>query len=679
MTQPASMRTMCPMNCHPTLCGMKVTVSDNKLIRIEGDPDNPDSRGFLCGRGRAAHEILDNPKRLTSPLLRDRRTNTDWREVTWDEAIDHMASKLKHIEPHEFGIWLGHGALASDYGTRISGQVSKRFAQMRGAQWWHPAMVCWALGGFGLGLTGVTQVNTKEDMGNHSDLIILWGANIASQPNTAPHIKAAKARGAYVVTIDVRIAEAAARADEVNMVKAGTDAALALAMMHVIIGEKLYDQEFVSAHTIGFEALAKHVEAFTPQWAQDQTGLQAEVITKLARRYATTRRACIVVGGSSLHKDSHGWQAARAIACLPALTGKVGIKGGGLGERHGGTTFGQGLNPIEYEHGNQCASVIPNQMAAMLEAFADGRVKALFLGGTNALSSFADSHALAKGLEKLDLIVCHDLFSSDTIREYADVVLPGTAWVEQLGCKMTHTHLYLMEKVLEPPAQCGSTTQIFKDLSTKLGLADFFPWDNDESMIDAIIDHPSTGHATVSSLRSDGGIRALNVSQVGHPTLAFDTPSGHIEFLSEVAQSFGLPGLPVYESKKSQTWPLAFRQGRTLNHFHAFYDHGQALPTLKKRGGKPTLWMAEADAHARGISNGDAIRVFNDRGSLLATAYVTDRIGNGNVWMRDGWRGINNLVSRARVIPDESVDLFGYGAGQSAYEAHVEVENASND
>ena len=112
---------------------MKVTVSDNKLIRIEGDPDNPDSRGFLCGRGRAAHEILDNPKRLTTPLLRDRRTNTDWREVTWDEAIDHIASKLKHIEPHEFGIWLGHGALASDYGTRISGQISKRFAQMWGA------------------------------------------------------------------------------------------------------------------------------------------------------------------------------------------------------------------------------------------------------------------------------------------------------------------------------------------------------------------------------------------------------------------------------------------------------------------------------------------------------------------------------------------------------------------
>ena len=196
-------------------------------------------------------------------------------------------------------------------------------------------MICWGLGGFGVGLTGALKVNTKEDMAENSRMIVLWGANIASQPNTARHIISARRRGAKVITIDVRRTEAAAQSDEVLLIQPGTDAALALAVMHVIISEKLYDAAFISSHTTGFEELSRHVLPFAPAWGAAETGLEANQIISFARAYASTRPAMILLGGSSMHKGANGWNAARAISCLPGLTGDFGLPGGGLGPRHG--------------------------------------------------------------------------------------------------------------------------------------------------------------------------------------------------------------------------------------------------------------------------------------------------------------------------------------------------------
>ena len=674
MAPEKTVRTMCPMNCHPTLCGMQVTIKGEELLKVTGDPDHPDSRGFLCLRGRASQEIIGNPKRLLQPLLRSQRGTDTWQSVSWDEAMDHITTKLKAIAPEEFGIWLGHGDAATNYGTRLGGLLSRRFAHLYGAQWWHPAMICWGLGGFGLGLTGVLEVHTKEDLSAHSDLIILWGSNIASQPNTAPHLKDAQKRGARIILIDIRDSEAKSLADQVIRIKPGTDAALALSLMHVLIGENWVDHDHVAQHTIGFEALQAHVRPFTPEWGAEQTGITAGTIHALAQEYAATRRAMILLGGSSMHKSKNGWQAARAVACLPALTGKLGIPGGGLGPRHGASSHGQALNSILPEQGNACKTVIPNQMSAMTEAFSEGKIKALLLSGTNMRSSFADTERLAKGLEKVDLIVCHDLFASDTIREFADIVLPATAWLEQLGCKMTHTHLYLMDHFLPAPGDTHSLSGLLQDLSGRLGVADFFPWDSDEGMINSVINHPSTHHATVADLRADGGKRALRISHHAYPDHRYPTPSGKVEFYSEQAKALGLPPLPVYEPlAESKAHSLIFRQGRTLSHFHSFYDHGQALPSLKKHNRQPALWLAPADAKIRGIADQEAIRIFNERGSFEAEAHVTDKIPPGTVWMHDGWAGINRLTSGAASLPDAAVDLFPFSAGQSAFDASVNV------
>jgi len=189
-----------------------------------------------------------------------------------------------------------------------------------------------------------------------------------------------------------------------------------------------------------------------------------------------------------------------------------------------------------------------------------------------------------------------------------------------------------------------------------------------------VINHPSTHHATIADLRADGGKRALRISHHAYPDHRYPTPSGKVEFYSEQAKALGLPPLSVYEPLAgSEAHPLIFRQGRTLSHFHSFYDHGQALPSLKKHNRQPALWLAPADAKIRGIADQEAIRIFNERGSFEAEAHVTDKIPPGTVWMHDGWAGINRLTSGAASLPDAAVDLFPFSAGQSAFDASVNV------
>jgi anaerobic selenocysteine-containing dehydrogenase len=673
-----TVRTMCPMNCHPTLCGMLVDVEDGRLLGVRGDPDNPDSQGFLCVRGQASKEIIGNPGRLLHPLVRDRREDGAWRRASWDEALERIVGAMRRAGPRAVGAWSGHGLFSNNYGTRIGSHLLRRFASFYGCQWWNPTMICWGLGAFGVGLTGPLETSTKEDMGAHANLVLLWGANLASQPNTGRHLAAARRRGAHVATIDVRETEAAGQSDEVLVIRPGTDAALALAMMHVIIGEGLTDRRFVEDHTVGLDRLTAHVRALSPAWAEPITGIPAGRIAALARRYATTRPATILLGGSSMHKGAGGWQGARAVTCLPALTGNLGIAGGGLGPRHGGASHGQALRDITAQDRRPPGEYVPSQMPRVTEALGDGRVRVLLLFGTDMLSSFADAERLAEGMARADLVVSHDLFWNDTARRFADVLLPGTAWLEELGCKSTNTHLYLMPKALEPPGETRSATWLMRELARRLELpAEFFPWADEAGILDAILDHPATGHATVAALAAEGGIRPLRVSHVAHPDLRFPTPSGKIELYSERAERLGLPALPVYEPlPDGGRYPLAFRQGRTLAQFHGFYDHGRALPSLARLEPEPELWIAPADAEARALPDGAPIRIWNDRGEMRARARVTARVPAGTVWMRDGWTGINRLTSGAPALPDEAVDAFHFSAGQSAFDARVEVAPA---
>jgi anaerobic selenocysteine-containing dehydrogenase len=443
--------------------------------------------------------------------------------------------------------------------------------------------------------------------------------------------------------------------------------------MHVMIEEKRYHHEFIAQHTVGFEALAAQVREYSPAWAAAVTGIAAERIVSLARRYAEARPAMIVLGGSSMHKGDNSWQASRAIACLPALTGNLGIPGGGFGPRHGSASHGQALATITAEDRRPPGHYIANQMSQVTAALCEERVRVLLLFGTNMLSSFADTEQVATGLRRTELVVSYDIFMNDTARRYADVILPSTAWLEELGCKATNTHLYLMEQVLPAPGETRPLSQILQGLARRLGLHDFYPWDSPEAVINALLDHPCTGHATVATLRQRGGIAPLQVSHVAYPDFQFHTPSGKVEFFSARAQTLGLPALPVYEEPAPPAYSLTLCDGRTLTQFHSFYDHGQALPTLAKVDPEPYLWISPDDAAARGLHDDEAIRIYNERGTFDARARVTDHIPQGTVWMRDGWEGLNRLTAGQSVLPDAAVDLFGFSAGQATFAAGVEV------
>ena len=372
-----------------------------------------------------------------------------------------------------------------------------------------------------------------------------------------------------------------------------------------------------------------------------------------------------------MHKGANGWHAARAISCLPGLTGDFGLPGGGLGPRHGAQSAG--FRNLSAPERRPPGSYVPNQMPDITEALSSGRLKVLLLLGTNMLSSFADAGRVADGLDKAEMVVCVDLFMNETARRFADVVLPGTAWLEELGFKVTNTHLYLMERALEREGETRPIYEILGSLAASLGLADFFPWGSVEEVLDGILDHPTTGHATVAKLRAAGGFLPLRVPAVAYADRKFESPSGKIEFYSSQAEGLGLPPLPVHKVDKTSPYPLALTFGRTLTHFHSFYDEGRALPSLAKHNTAPQLWISRSDADARQLANGDAIKIYNERGEFGAKAHITDDVPPGVVWIRDGWVGLNHLTSGDAVLTGDALTLFPFSVGQSGYSAQIEV------
>jgi anaerobic selenocysteine-containing dehydrogenase len=676
--------TMCPMNCLPTQCGMTVEVEENKLLSLKGDVNNPDSQGFLCIRGRATHEIFENPKRLVSPLRRvGERGENRWEPCSWDDAYAMIVAAIKQTQPERVGLWRGHGI-----GTTgpTGNTLVTRFGLLGGFQQWATAIVCWAMGGYGLGLTGALKTNTKEDMASNARTIVLWGATLASQPDLAPHLIKARKRGAYVLHIDTRRTEASHHADDVFLLPPGTDAALALALAHTIVQEELYDQAFIDGYTLGFAQFATHIQPYTPEWAATITGIEPERIRALARRYATQSPAMIVLGGSSMFKHQHGWEPARAISCLPALTGQLGIAGGGLGPRHGASPESTGYADVLADVVRKMPgkAAIPSHMTTITEAFTRGQLDVLLVLGSNMLSMFADTNELARGLAQVKLIVSYDLFMNATARRFADLVLPATAWLEDSGLKQTATHIYLMEQALTPEGECRSLVTLLRELALMLNIANVFPWHDEEDYVNAFLAAQKTetgAPLTVDILRQHGGYWQKNdLSHIAYQEHRFPTPSTKIEFWSERARLAGLSPLPSYTVPEGDEYPLRFCQGRTLTAFHSFFDEGQALPTLARANAGPQLWIHPQDAQKRQISSGASIIIANKRGHFEATASVTEDILPGVVWMRDGWVGVNRVTSGAPIVSLIANDIVpGIPGGQAAYDAWVEVRKKETE
>ncbi|MDO8490611.1 MAG: molybdopterin-dependent oxidoreductase, partial [Dehalococcoidia bacterium] len=677
-------RTMCGIWCHPTMCGMEVEVRDGRVVNVRGDHTNPDSKGFLCIRGQSAPEIVHSPHRLRRPLLR--RDGDKWETITWEQALDLIAERMIAAGRERVGLWVAHGAQQNGLGVRLA----NRFSNMYGCQRWLGAIFCWGFGAAGLALTGILNVHTKEDLAANSRYVLLWGANFAGQPHTARNVMAAKKRGARLATIDCRVSEAARQSDDVLLVRPGTDAALALAMIHVIIAEGLHDTAFIEQHTVGFAELAEHVRDKTPEWAASITGVSPADIREMARAYATTKPAVLVVGASSMAKSANGWLSTRAISCLPALTGNLGIPGGGIGPRHAAACSGDGLADITAPETRPPGDYFRQQMSYLPEAVSEGKLRVLLILGSNLLSMFPDSSRLEETLRGLDLVVTHDLFLTETTRRVAHLALPGTSWLEEQGVRCTNTYVHLMEQALEPVGEARSNTWVLKEMARRLGIDGFYPWRDHEDVINALLRHPATGGVTVSDLRCQGGRAPLAISHVAYPDFKFHTPSGKVEFWSQRCVEMGLPPLPEYHPPKadetlrsqqslSPRYPLVLRTGRSIGHFHSFYDEGRAVSTLARLNPVPVVWIHPSDAGKRGVKDGDDVTARNERGEFRAQARVTADVLPGVVWLRSGWFGMNRVTSAERTLPDHIVDGTGwlpFPFGQASYEALVEVTPA---
>jgi anaerobic selenocysteine-containing dehydrogenase len=381
-----------------------------------------------------------------------------------------------------------------------------------------------------------------------------------------------------------------------------------------------------------------------------------------------------------MYKHRHGWQPGRAIATLPALTGQLGLAGGGLGPRHRAFPTGDHLADLTALDRRAEGPWVPSHMPSIARLIRDGNLDVLLTAGTDMLSSFSDAGAMERDLERVGLIVAYDIFANDTIRRVADIVLPGTVWLEDLGIKDTATHIYLMDRALEPAGECRPLIAILRDLADRLAIRDFFPWGSLEDYMNALLAPQQEGALTVARLRETGGMAERSrLSHVPYRDGGYATPSGKVEFYSERAKSLGLPALPDYSppARDDAAFPLEFRQGRVLTAFHSFYDNGRALPALARAEPHAELWIHPADADPRGITAGRRVELTNGRGRFEAVARVTEDILPGVVWARDGWPGLNTLTSgEACLTPEASEGLDPrIPGGQSAYDARVEVRS----
>ncbi|PYM71669.1 MAG: hypothetical protein DME10_15375 [Candidatus Rokuibacteriota bacterium] len=323
---------------------------------------------------------------------------------------------------------------------------------------------------------------------------------------------------------------------------------------------------------------------------------------------------------------------------------------------------------------------VPSHMSSIAQLIREGGLDVLLTAGTDMLNSFSDAASIERDLEKVGLIVAYDLFANDTTRRVADIVLPGTVWLEDIGIKETATHLYLMEKALEPAGQARPLISVLRELASRLDIMDFFPWADLEAYVDALLAPQRGGDLTVARFRDMGGIAERSrLSHVPYQSGGYATPSRRVEFYSERAIALGLPAMPGYTTPAPDTGPpahpLEFRQGRVLTAFHSFYDNGRALPMLARAEPHAEIWIHPADASPRGIADGRRIELSNDRGRFEGVARVTEDVLPGVVWARDGWPGLNGLTSgEACLTPEASEGLDPrIPGGQSAYEARVEA------
>ncbi|HEV7428650.1 MAG TPA: molybdopterin oxidoreductase family protein [Thermoanaerobaculia bacterium] len=680
-------RAVCPHDC-PDTCLMLVTVEDGRAVRIAGDPDHPMTQGFLCTKVSKYLERTYHPDRLAYPQIRvGAKGEGRFRRATWDEATSLIAERLHAIIASADG---SQAILPYSYaGTMglVQGEgMASRFFRRIGASFLDRT-ICSNAGGEAFALTYGAKIGTDPEAVPEARLVLLWGTNtLTSNPHLWPFIRRARDNGARVICIDPLRTRTAAASDEHIAIRPGTDAALALAMMHVLFRDGLEDRQYLDEMTLGWQKLRDRVLAdYSPERVAKICRLPIETIERLGTLYGTTRPTFIRLN-YGLQRHAGGGSAVRAISLLPAITGAWNDAGGGCQLSSSGT-FEMNTAAMERtDLGNHSARTINmTRLGEALTETNDPPVKALIIHNSNPGSIAPDRETVLRGLRRDDLFtVVLEHFQTDTA-DYADVLLPATTQLEHDDLHKAYGHLYATynKRSIEPLGEALPNSEIFRRIAAAMHLDYPELRESDEELMRAAL--TGTGEimngVTFEALREHGSVR-LNVPS---PHLPFrrgakvPTPSGRIEIESQQVADLGLDPLPVYiapyESEErapelARRFPLALISPPAHEFLNSSFVN---VASLRRSAGKPTLEIHADDAQARSIADGARVKIFNDRGTFTADAVVTDRVRPGVVSAQSVWWG--RLTSDgANANQTTSQALTDIGRGATFYDNLVEVK-----
>jgi anaerobic selenocysteine-containing dehydrogenase len=677
-------KVVCPHDC-PDTCVAVVKVENGRAVSIGGDPDHAFTQGFLCAKVNQYLDRVYSPDRILHPLKRaGKKGEGKFEQISWDEALDTIATNFKRVIRETGPQSILPYSYAGNSGMIHYGSLDRRFFASLGASLLDRT-ICASAGFEGYKAVMGATIGFDPEKVTNAKLIIAWGANIiSSNVHLWPFVEEARKKGARLVVIDPYRSKTAEKADQHIAPLPGTDGALALAMMHVLFRDNLIDQDYVTKYTTGVDGLKARAMEWSPVRAAVETGLRAETIESLAREYGTTRPAAIRIN-YGLNRAAGGGNAVRLITCLPALVGDWRHVGAGIQLSSSGT-YAQNTaaltRPEMVPEGTRTLNM--SSLGEALDPSLDPPVKALYVYNSNPVAVAPDQNGVLRGFAREDLFVAvHELFKTDTV-DWADIVLPATTVLEHTDILKSYGHLHLAinRPAIAPLGECRSNTEVFRQLAERMGLSDPRLFDSDESLMEQAFNwsHPRLSGISIERLNKETSVR-LNVPEDWAPFAEgnFPTPSGKCEFYSEAEKAAGRDPLPHYVPPRegpvsnptlAKTYPLAFISPPAHHFLNSTFSAQPAL--MRREGGEPALTIHPDDAAARGIVDGQMVMTFNDRGSFLAKAHVSDGARPGvvvglSVWWAKLCPGGRNANA---VTGQELTDL---GNGATFYDVLVEV------
>jgi anaerobic selenocysteine-containing dehydrogenase len=681
-----TVRGACPHDC-PDTCAIITTVEDGRAVRIQGDPDHPVTQGFLCAKVNRYLERTYHHDRLTRPLRRvGPKGKGKFEAVTWDQALSEIAARLHQVIREHGAESILPYSYAGTMGYLQGESMDRRFFHALGASKLDRT-ICSTAGGAGMRMTVGANIGADTEAVGSSDLILLWGTNtLTANPHLWPFVLQAREKGAPVICIDPIRTRTARQCDEWIPIRPGTDAALALGMMHVLFTENLKDDDFIARHTLGVEQLCVRAREWTPERASATTGIPADTIVSLARRYGRSKNAFIRVN-YGLQRHAGGGMAVRTIACLPAITGHWRKPGGGV-QLSTSKNFSYNVTKLHRVDAGPATRTINmirlGDALTLPDAGVGGPpVKALVVYNSNPGAVAPDLNAVRRGLGRDDLFtVVLEHFQTDTA-DWADYVLPATTQLEHWDVHLAYGHHYatLNRPAIAPIGEALPNTEIFRRLARAIGLTQDFFADDDLSLIRQALDseQEKMRSVTFEALMERGWVR-LNLPTPYAPFAEgkFLTPSGKCEFYSERLAQMGFDPLPTYippyESPERDPalvaqWPLTLISSPAHQFLNSSFVNVDAL---RRSVGKPECIIHPADADPRGIRTGDTVEIRNSRGAFTVSARVDEGIRRGVVWAPSVWwrklapdgRNANETTSQ------RETDL---GGGATFYDNQVDI------